>query len=416
MSVSPLERVTPAIATPGRRESATAAEAARASYGSFRPLFGVLTAFWIYVTLSNIMYAISMQASLTVQNIHNVFAAWDARVIQHVLLYPLFILSMRGALRTGWQPLLRALPLQLLCALGFAVLAAPFLLFGEYVTGIAHGTHMMHDAMEKEWGSWNGFINHEVPIWLASITSFLVTYGFGLALVTGFAFYQRLRDSQLRSAALERALTQAHLAALRMQLSPHTLFNLLHTIRGQIAWDPPAAQAMVVQLGDLLRRLLNAGEREFSRLADELQFVTSYLELQQKRFADRLTIRVPLREDVARAWVPSLILQPLVENAVVHGLAGHEGPVTIRVEAYASGERLVLRVLNTIAHGKPAGLIGIGLANVRERLEIQFGAAATFSAGPADENLWLAEIHMPLLRDGPGAPGGRLLPEGDRRP
>ena len=416
MSVSPLERVTPAIATPGRRESATAAEAARASYGSFRPLFGVLTAFWIYVTLSNIMYAISMQASLTVQNIHNVFAAWDARVIQHVLLYPLFILSMRGALRTGWQPLLRALPLQLLCALGFAVLAAPFLLFGEYVTGIAHGTHMMHDAMEKEWGSWNGFINHEVPIWLASITSFLVTYGFGLALVTGFAFYQRLRDSQLRSAALERALTQAHLAALRMQLSPHTLFNLLHTIRGQIAWDPPAAQAMVVQLGDLLRRLLNAGEREFSRLADELQFVTSYLELQQKRFADRLTIRVPLREDVARAWVPSLILQPLVENAVVHGLAGHEGPVTIRVEAYASGERLVLRVLNTIAHGKPAGLIGIGLANVRERLEIQFGAAATFSAGPADENLWLAEIHMPLLRDGPGAPGGPPLPEGDRRP
>jgi len=416
MSVSPLERVTPAIATPGRRESATAAEAARASYGSFRPLFGVLTAFWIYVTLSNIMYAISMQASLTVQNIHHVFAAWDARVIQHVLLYPLFILSMRGALRTGWQPLLRALPLQLLCALGFAVLAAPFLLFGEYVTGIAHGTHMMHDAMEKEWGSWNGFINHEVPIWLASITSFLVTYGFGLALVTGFAFYQRLRDSQLRSAALERALTQAHLAALRMQLSPHTLFNLLHTIRGQIAWDPPAAQAMVVQLGDLLRRLLNAGEREFSRLADELQFVTSYLELQQKRFADRLTIRVPLREDVARAWVPSLILQPLVENAVVHGLAGHEGPVTIRVEAYASGERLVLRVLNTIAHGKPAGLIGIGLANVRERLEIQFGAAATFSAGPADENLWLAEIHMPLLRDGPGAPGGPPLPESDQRP
>ena len=416
MSVSPLERVTPAIATPGRRESATAAEAARASYGSFRPLFGVLTAFWIYVTLSNIMYAISMQASLTVQNIHNVFAAWDARVIQHVLLYPLFILSMRGALRTGWQPLLRALPLQLLCALGFAVLAAPFLLFGEYVTGIAHGTHMMHDAMEKEWGSWSGFVAHEVPIWLASITSFLVTYGFGLALVTGFAFYQRLRDSQLRSAALERALTQAHLAALRMQLSPHTLFNLLHTIRGQIAWDPPAAQAMVVQLGDLLRRLLNAGEREFSRLADELQFVTSYLELQQKRFADRLTIRVPLREDVARAWVPSLILQPLVENAVVHGLAGHEGPVTIRVEAYVSGERLVLRVLNTIAPGKAAGLEGIGLANVRERLEVQFGAAASFSAAPADDNLWLAEIHMPLLRDGPGAPGGPPLPESDRRP
>jgi hypothetical protein len=416
MSASPLERVTPAVATLGRRESAPAAAGTHAARRSFRPLLGLLTAFWIYVALSNLMYANSMQASLTVMNIHNVFAPWDARIIQHLVLYPLFILSMRGALRTGWQPLWRALPLQLLCALGFAVLASPALVLGEFLTGMAHGNPMIHDSMQKEWGSWSGFVTHEVPIWLASITGFLVTYGFGLALVTGFTFYQRLRDSQLRSAALERALTQAHLAALRMQLSPHTLFNLLHTIRGQITWDPPAAQAMVVQLGDLLRRLLSAGEREFSRLTDELQFVTLYLELQQKRFADRLTIRVPLREDLARAWVPSLILQPLVENAVVHGLAGHEGPVTIRIEAYVSGERLVLRVLNTIAAGKPAGLPGIGLTNVRERLEVQFGAAATFTAGPADDHLWLAEIHMPLLRDGPGTPGVPPRPECDQRP
>jgi hypothetical protein len=405
MSVSPLERATPALATLGQRASASIAGATHMLRGSFRPLLGVLTVFWIYVALSNVMYANNMQASLSVMNIHHVFAPWDARVIQHLVLYPLFILSMRGALRTGWQPLWRALPLQLLCALGFAVIASPALVLGEYLTGITHGGNpMIHDSMQKEWGSWSGFLTHEVPIWLASITSFLVTYGFGLALVTGFAFYQRLRDSELRSAALERALTQAHLAALRMQLSPHTLFNLLHTIRGHIAWDPPAAQAMVVQLGDLLRRLLSAGEREFSRLADELQFVTLYLELQQKRFADRLTIRVPLRADLAPAWVPSLILQPLVENAVVHGLAGHEGPITIRVEAYASGERLVLRVLNTIAPGRAAGLPGIGLTNVRERLEVQFAAGATFTAGPAENDMWLAEIHMPLLRDGPGRP------------
>src|SRR5215475_9224797 len=350
MSAPSLERVTPALTSLGRRAKAAAAEGARASHTSFRPLFGVLTAFWIYVALSNLMYAISMQASLTVQNIHNVFAPWDARIIQHLVLYPLFILSMRGALRTGWQPLWRALPLQLLCALGFAVLASPALVLGEYLTGLTHGGNpMIHDSMQKEWGSWSGFLTHEVPIWLASITSFLVTYGFGLALVTGFAFYQRLRDSELRSAALERALTQAHLAALRMQLSPHTLFNLLHTIRGHITWDPPAAQAMVVQLGDLLRRLLSAGEREFSRLTDELQFVTLYLELQQKRFADRLTIRVANVENLPAAWVPSLILQPLVENAVVHGLARHTAPVEVRVEASVQGETLVLRVVNTVA-------------------------------------------------------------------
>ena len=94
-------------------------------------------------------------------------------------------------------------------------------------------------------------------------------------------------------AELERAWGTARLATLRMQLSPHTLFNLLHTIRGQVIWDPQKAQAMIVQLGDLLRRLLNAGDREFVRLAEELQFVKSYLDLQKQRFSDRLTLQLP---------------------------------------------------------------------------------------------------------------------------
>src|SRR5438874_1759713 len=320
MSASPLERITPALGALTRQDAALPRGDTLAGALTLRPQLAVLTAFWIYVALSNVLYANSMQASFSNMKMERVFAPW-----------------------------------------------------------------------------------------VASITSFLVTYGFGLALVMGFAFYQRLRDSQLRSAALERALTRAHLAALRMQLSPHTLFNLLHTIRGQIAWDPPAAQAMVVQLGDLLRRLLNAGEREFSRLSDELQFVTLYLELQQRRFADRLTIEVPAREAHARAWVPSLILQPLVKNAVVHGLAGHEGAVTIRVEARVESEELTLRVLNTVAPGKLGGHSGIGLANVRERLTVQFGERAGFDAGPGADGLWVAQIRMPLLRDGPE---GMARPEG----
>ena len=402
MSASPLERITPALGALTRHDTAQPGRDTLIASVSLRPQIAVLTAFWIYVALSNVLYANSMQASLSSMRMERVFAPWDARLIQHLVLYPLFLLSMWRSMRTGWQPLWRALPLQLLCALGFAVLASPALVLGEYLTRGWHGEIWHNSDWVKTWGSWQGFATHEIPIWIASITSFLVTYGFGLALVMGFTFYQRLRDSQLRSAALERALTRAHLAALRMQLSPHTLFNLLHTIRGQITWDPPAAQAMVVQLGDLLRRLLNAGEREFSRLSDELQFVTLYLELQQKRFADRVTIEVPAREAHARAWVPSLILQPLVENAVVHGLAGHEGAVTIRVEARIDGEELTLRVLNTIAPSKVAGRSGIGLANVRERLTVQFGERAGFDAGPSrDGALWVAQIRMPLLRDGP---------------
>jgi LytS/YehU family sensor histidine kinase len=164
---------------------------------------------------------------------------------------------------------------------------------------------------------------------------------------------------------------------------------------------------MVVQLGDLLRRLLTAGERDFSRLPDELRFVRLYLELQQKRFADRLTIWTAELEGLPALWVPSLILQPLIENAVVHGLAGHGGPVEIRVEAVVCGENLLLRVINTIAPNSVAGRDGIGLRNVRERLTVQFGERAKFSAAAVDPNTWLAELRMPLLRDGPdlSAPG-----------
>jgi two-component system, LytTR family, sensor kinase len=271
----------------------------------------------------------------------------------------------------------------------------PAMGIAEMLTGDAMmKAHIMHKGTLAFWNL------DDVPMWLASATTFLLAYGFALALVMGFAFYQRLRDAQLRSAALERALTAANLAALRMQLSPHTLFNLLHTIRGQISWDPAAAQSMIVQLGDLLRRLLTAGEREFSRLEDELHFVRSYLGLQQQRFADRLTVSVP-QAALVSAWVPSLILQPLVENAVVHGLAGHEGAVTVRVEAVVNDEMLSLRVVNTIAPGKRQGCAGIGLRNVRERLAIQFAQKATFSAMPGYDNVWIAEVRLPLLRDGP---------------
>jgi LytS/YehU family sensor histidine kinase len=188
-----------------------------------------------------------------------------------------------------------------------------------------------------------------------------------------------------------------------MQLAPHTLFNLLHTIRGHIEWDPRAAQSMVVQLADLLRRLLSAGERDFTRLADELQFVKLYLELQQRRFADRLTVILPAPHDVAAAWVPSLIMQPLIENAVVHGLAGHQGPVLVRVAIRSGHAMLALRVTNTMAKDSAGGAEGIGIRNVRERLAVHFEGRATFTAGPQGCE-WVSEITLPAVIDSPELP------------
>jgi signal transduction histidine kinase len=362
---------------------------------SRRQFLGVACLFWVYVALSNILYAYSMRISIShVANVH-VFAPWDSRLLQHLILLPVLLVSFWASLRIQWRPLSVALPLQVILGAVFAVLAYPAMMASEMALAALHGHNpdMMHAS-----GPW--FDSDLLPMWLASFVSFLLTYGFGLALITGLALYTRFRNSELRLAAMEREWSAARLAALRMQLSPHTLFNLLHTIRGYIEWDPKGAQSMVVQLADLLRRLLNAGERDFSRLSDELQFVRLYLELQQRRFADRLSVVLPSSEEVPAVWVPSLILQPLVENAVVHGLAGHQGSVTVRVAVAMAHDVLTLRVFNTVAPDQPIGEGGIGLSNVRERLAVQFEGHAGLTAARIDGQ-WCSEIAMPAIRQSP---------------
>ncbi len=361
--------------------------------GQFYAIVGL---FWLYVTLSNVLYAYSMRTGIAHVTNVPLFAPWDARVMQHVLLLPILMVSYWASLRVQWRPLVIALPLQLLLGTLFATIAYPAMLVSEWTMDNAdwqqHVVKHMADRFMLD--------ASDLSLWLASFISFIPAYGFGLALVTGFALYSRFRNSELRVAALEREWTAARLAALRMQLSPHTLFNLLHTIRGYIEWDPRGAQSMVVQLADLLRRLLSAGERDFTRLTDELQFARLYLELQQRRFSDRLTVELPDVRDIASVWVPSLILQPLVENAVIHGLAGHQDPVVVRVAVETVGDRLLLRVSNTVSENKVAGEEGIGINNVRERLAVQFEGRATLKT-LSQGSQWISEITMPQI---PGTP------------
>jgi hypothetical protein len=363
------------------------------SLGQFLGISGL---FWLYVALSNILYAYSMRTGLARMTNLSLFAAWDARLFQHLLLLPILLVSFWASLRIQWRPLPLALPLQLILGVVFSAMAYPAMLVAQ----IALSGTEWHQEMEAHAASTPWADPSMRSLWLASLVSFLPSYGFGLALVTGLALYTRFRNSELRLAALEREWSAARLAALRMQLSPHTLFNLLHTIRGHIEWDPKAAQSMVVQLADLLRRLLNAGERDFARLSDELQFVRSYLELQKRRFADRLSVVLPRPDDIPAVWVPSLILQPLVENAVVHGLAGHQGPVTVRIIVMLAEDVLTLRVQNTISPDKRPGEAGIGLKNVRERLAVQFEGRAALSATRSGAE-WSSEIVMPARFDSP---------------
>lgn len=358
---------------------------------TWRQFIAIVCLFWIYVTLSNVLYTYGLRVGISKFTPVMVFSPSKIRVLQHLILLPLLLATYWASLVVDWRPLWRGLIVQVLLGAMFAATAYPAIAIAQYLCDdtMNDPSHMMN-ADQHLW-------DPALPsLWFASFISFLISYFFGLALLRGAVLYKRTHDAELQVASLEREAHAARLSALRMQLSPHTLFNLLHTIRGNIEWDPRGAQAMVVQLADLLRRLLNAGERNYSRLGDELQFAELYLKLHQRRFEDRITVVLPDPGGLPSVWVPSLILQPLVENAIVHGLAGHQGPITITVGAGIAGDALELTVTNTVAPQSVRGRDGIGLKNVRERLAIQFGADASLECR-RDHDLWCVRIRMPTI-------------------
>jgi sensor histidine kinase YesM len=345
--------------------------------------------FWAYVTLTDIVYHEGMRIEASQLTSAMLYYPWQYRLMQHVLMLPVLLLCYATAVRIGWRPARRRVPQQLALALAFSLLMFWMMLAGGLILHAVFGTHAEPFGIFTK-GDW--------AVWVSSTATGLLAYGFGLALITGVATYRRYHELQLRNSELRRDWAGARLAALRTQLSPHTLFNVLHTIQARMSGEPEVAETLIASLGDLLRGLLQAGERDFTQLRDELQFVKLYLGLQVGRFADRLTVHVQNGPDVPAVWVPSLILQPLVENAVVHGLADHSGPVRVDVTYDLAPERLQLQVVNSTVSSN-ARTEGLGLRNVRERLAVQFGERAVLSSGPVDSSTWQATLTLPVLRE-----------------
>jgi sensor histidine kinase YesM len=377
-----------------------AAEDGQQRFLSLRGTITLATLFWAYVTLGDIVYHEAMRIEIAEMTGIMVFFPWEHRVLQHALLLPPLLLCYSTAARIGWRPAKRRVPQQIAMALGFSLLMYWAMLVADRILSFALGWPAQSFGVHTR-GEW--------AVWVSSTVTGLLAYGFGLALLTVVATWRRYHVLQLRSSELRRDWAGARLAALRTQLSPHTLFNVLNTIQARISGEPEVAESLIASLGDLLRALLQAGERDYAQLRSELQFVELYLGLQSGRFADRLTVHVHNGPDVPAVWVPSLILQPLVENAVVHGLADHSGPVRIDVTWDLSPYRLQLKVVNSIGPGsKGPGGGGLGLRNVRERLAVQFGGRAVLASEPGDASTWVATLHLPVLRE--WRPGASALP------
>jgi LytS/YehU family sensor histidine kinase len=225
-------------------------------------------------------------------------------------------------------------------------------------------------AWENVVGSLTRYLDYGIMIyWILVLSRQAVVY------------YRELQHQALAKSRLEAQLNLAQLRALKMQLQPHFLFNTLNGISVLVRKDPDLACSMIARLGDLLRMTLdNTGAQEVP-LDQELRILQCYLEIEQMRYADRLNVVLEIEEEAKQAFVPNLILQPLVENALRHGISKQRGPSTIRIKAWKENGSLGLRVDDSgpgIGDGEPLRE-GIGLTNTRSRLAQLYPERFSFS-------------------------------------
>jgi two-component system LytT family sensor kinase len=225
----------------------------------------------------------------------------------------------------------------------------------------------------------------------------VLVYATAITLLVAWRTWRTLRDRELRAAELERALAQAHLRNLQLRLQPHFLFNALNTISERMYEDPAAADTMMGQLSELLRQSLRAPAAHDVTLREEVALLENYIAIMRARFGDALSFVVEVDADAADASVPTLLLQPLVENAVRHGV-GPRGYGCVEVRARRIGEWLDLAVTDDgvgIAH--PTALLagGLGLSTTRERLQLGYETAYSFEAANQPGGGFTVRIRIP---------------------
>jgi len=201
--------------------------------------------------------------------------------------------------------------------------------------------------------------------------------------------------SRHKAAELERQRVEAQLKLLQAQIEPHFLFNTLANLDALIATDPARARVMLAHLNDYLRATLAAARKERNSVGEEFALLRNYLEVLTIRMGARLKYELTLPDTLAAAQVPPMLLQPLVENALKHGLEPKVEGGSVRVSAREERGRLVLEVADTGLGGHGSGGSGVGLANLRERLAAAFGGAADVQAGPNAAGGYTVTLRLP---------------------
>jgi LytS/YehU family sensor histidine kinase len=233
------------------------------------------------------------------------------------------------------------------------------------------------------------------PVFDARFHWNMVIYWAIAAASHAWIYHRNLESNQRRSLELEARLAEAELHALKMQLHPHFLFNTLETISALMYRDVDAADRMIAQLGDLLRHTLRHSHVHQVTLREELDFLTRYLEIEQTRFQDRLRVRLDVDPSVLDASVPNLILQPLVENAIRHGVAPRASAGQVDIFARRSGETLFIEIRDDGEGPRSGSGERVGLTNTRRRLEQIYGRNGLFELCTGERGT-VASLTLPL--------------------
>jgi signal transduction histidine kinase len=317
---------------------------------------------------------------------------------------PVILVLVESALWAGLTPVVFGLASRFsLSGRGWPWRVPPLLVAGLAIAALAHlSVELLRvEVLEFPRRRGTGAIPSVQP--LRFLNDFVIYVG---VLAAGLAReYFRRYQEQIRAAAqlsteaadLRARLAEARLQALRTQLNPHFLFNTLHAVSALVERDPGGVRRMIARLSELLRSTLEdtAAERT---VESEMAFVSRYLEIMSVRFQGALSVKTDVDPAAARALVPSLVLQPLVENAVKHGLPGQKG--RLEVSARRDGGRVILAVRDD-GPGPPASwTAGVGLSNTEARLRQMYGPDARLSLARGAEGGAVAEVVLPF-REGP---------------
>lgn len=258
--------------------------------------------------------------------------------------------------------------------------------------------YMVVRAWVGQWQSAATFDDAFMPLLVKTWHFNLLIYWVVVAVSQAFDYYQRYRERELCASELEKGLVEARLQALQMQLNPHFLFNTLHSISALMHKDIEAADQMVSRLAELLRAALDSSDTQEVTLRQELKFLERYLDIERTRFGDRLCVEMNVPPEILDAQVPNLILQPLIENAIKHGIEPCSKPGRIELNARCSAGLLTLEVCDNGPglrnHSQAAE--GVGLSNTRARLHHLYGGEHRFELRQGPQGGLLAQMTIPL--------------------